>query len=426
MMPNLNLVDHVLAMGRRYQDAGRHRDALTVFTRLSRFRYLPAEAAEESQARLAELYLKRRKYKHARRHLTAALRHQPDNARYHYLLATALQAEEGTDLQRAAEHYRRALELDPGHIKCLADYGLLLLRLGQTEEGLSRLREAAERAPDDVEVLGKRVKGLRLAGRSDEARSLLQVAMFRNARLPRFRKLWNEFRFQQARASATANACATATARRTASNRFCCRSFASSRTAPRPVIARRSCAAMRPTPSARGLTVSPSAEAAQRTIRPPGVVRADSGPLCTSDASMFNRLATSVLRRLSGPPAFQVYGKARGETRWRIVGVHATHRRDMDSRWPRFLFRGTCITWTAEIIAVGWDFAEEVLREQMSEPASRERPVEVAGGRIRDSLRRAAAGLRLSSAPVRCWLTSAAIPGRFCGWACCIGRSSAR
>src|SRR5579884_2112532 len=118
MMPTLNLVDHVLAMGRRYQEVGRHRDAVTVLHRLSQFRYLPAEAAEEAQARLAEIHLKRRKYKQARRHLTAALRHQPDNARYHYLLATALQAEDGGDLERAADHYRRALELDPGHVKC--------------------------------------------------------------------------------------------------------------------------------------------------------------------------------------------------------------------------------------------------------------------------------------------------------------------
>jgi Tfp pilus assembly protein PilF len=199
MMPTLNLVDRALAMGRRYQEAGRHRDAVTVFTRLSRFRYLPAEAAEEAQSRLAEIHLKRRKYRHARRHLTAALRHQPDNARYHYLLATTLQAEEGADLQRAGEHYRRALELDPGHVKCLADYGHLLLRLGQTDEGLDRLRQAAERAPEDVEVLGKLVKGLRLAGRADEARSVLQIALFRNSRSPRFRKLWNEFRFQQTR-----------------------------------------------------------------------------------------------------------------------------------------------------------------------------------------------------------------------------------
>lgn len=107
---------------------------------------------------------------------------------------------------------------------------------------------------------------------------------------------------------------------------------------------------------------------------------------------MFNRLATSLLRRLGGPPSFQVYGRSRRESAWRIVGVHATHRRDMDSRWPSWMFRGTCITWTSEIIAVGWDFAEEVLREQVSEPASREHPVEVAGGRIRDPFRRSAAG----------------------------------
>jgi hypothetical protein len=107
---------------------------------------------------------------------------------------------------------------------------------------------------------------------------------------------------------------------------------------------------------------------------------------------MFNQLATSAMRRLSGRPCFQIHGKARNEGTWRIIGVYATHRRDSDSRWPPYLFRGTCITWTAEIIAVGWDFAEELLREQMSEPATRERPLQVAAGRIRDPHRRAAAG----------------------------------
>jgi hypothetical protein len=107
---------------------------------------------------------------------------------------------------------------------------------------------------------------------------------------------------------------------------------------------------------------------------------------------MFNRLATSALRWLGGPPCFQIYGRARCESAWRVIGVHATHRRDTDSRWPAFLFRGTCITWTAEVIAVGWDFAEEVLREQISVPASRENPIEVASGRIRDHHRRAATG----------------------------------
>jgi len=91
-------------------------------------------------------------------------------------------------------------------------------------------------------------------------------------------------------------------------------------------------------------------------------------------------------------PCFRIYGKARRESDWRTIDIFATHRRDLTSRWPGPFFRGTCITWTASVISVGWDFAEEVLREQVSEPASRERPLAVAGGRVRDHLRRQAAG----------------------------------
>jgi hypothetical protein len=106
---------------------------------------------------------------------------------------------------------------------------------------------------------------------------------------------------------------------------------------------------------------------------------------------MFNLLATAGLRLL-GRPAFRIHGKARRETEWRIIEIHATHWRDADSRWPAPLWRGTCITLTSSIIAVGWDFAEEVLREQVGEPSSREHPVEVISGRMRDLDRRVRAG----------------------------------
>jgi hypothetical protein len=106
---------------------------------------------------------------------------------------------------------------------------------------------------------------------------------------------------------------------------------------------------------------------------------------------MFNSIATFLFRRMGGVPCFRIYGKARRERDWREIDVFATHRRNLDSRWPVFLFRGTCITWTAAIISVGWDFAEEVLREQVSEPASPEHPVAVAGGRMRDLIRRQSA-----------------------------------
>lgn len=105
---------------------------------------------------------------------------------------------------------------------------------------------------------------------------------------------------------------------------------------------------------------------------------------------MVDRLVSAWFRYLGGSPAFRIHGRSRRETDWRVLDVYATRRRDSDSRWP--LSDGTCITWTSEVIAVGWDFAEAVLREQAVAPASRENPVEVRGGRIRDLQRRVAAG----------------------------------
>lgn len=105
---------------------------------------------------------------------------------------------------------------------------------------------------------------------------------------------------------------------------------------------------------------------------------------------MFNSAVSSAFREFSGVPSFRIYGRARREPSWHVLDVYATHRRDLGSRWP--LFRGTCITWTASVIAVGWDFAAEVYREQVSDPASRERPVEVVAGTLRDVFRRDAVG----------------------------------
>jgi hypothetical protein len=97
---------------------------------------------------------------------------------------------------------------------------------------------------------------------------------------------------------------------------------------------------------------------------------------------MFNSLATFCFRRLGGVPAYQIYGKARRETAWRIIDLHATSRRDAHSRWPAPFWPGTCITWTNAVIAVGWDFALAVYREQCRQAATREHPLEVAGGRL--------------------------------------------
>jgi tetratricopeptide (TPR) repeat protein len=194
-----NLVELLLARGRRCQEQGRLREAAQVLCRLAGFRELPGGVAEEVQARLAEVQLKRRKYQRARRHLSAALVHNPNSGRYLHLMAAAFATGDGSDLQRSIDCYRKALEAEPDQVECLCECGLLEVREGQTADGLARLRRAVELAPENAGVLAKLVKGLRLAGRGDEARSELRAGLFRNPRNPRFRKLWNEYQFKQLR-----------------------------------------------------------------------------------------------------------------------------------------------------------------------------------------------------------------------------------
>jgi tetratricopeptide (TPR) repeat protein len=195
----LGLVDHLLSRGRYFQHLGRTLDALRILGRLAGFRELPAAVAEEAQFRLGELQLRRKKHARARRHLAAALRLAPDNPRYHFLLAQALEKDRDGDLARAAEHYRSSLALDHSQTDCLCAYGRLALRLGRNEEALECLRAAVRLAPDDLAVLSQAAAGLRQAGRADEARGLLLAARFRNPRDGRYRRLWDDFQFDAAR-----------------------------------------------------------------------------------------------------------------------------------------------------------------------------------------------------------------------------------
>jgi tetratricopeptide (TPR) repeat protein len=199
MSRTLNLVDSLLLMGRRHQQLGRTREALTLLVRLAGFRELPPSVAEEAQARLGEIQFKRRKYHRACRHLTIALRHDPENAHYHRLMGATLRQQDEDQWDRAAEHYRRSLQIEPDCVTCLIEFGLFAIRLGHVEEGLGHLRRAVELRPGDPEAAGKLAEGLRLAGRPDEARTALQAALFRNPRDHRFRQLWANFQFRQLR-----------------------------------------------------------------------------------------------------------------------------------------------------------------------------------------------------------------------------------
>jgi tetratricopeptide (TPR) repeat protein len=197
MSRTLNLCNHLLAQGRKFHTLGIEHRALRILRSLLRLREVPADVAEETQVRLAELLLKQRKFARARRHLAAALTHQEDNGQYHHLMACAIEDDRQGEPARALEHYRRCVQLDPENPYYHADAGVFALSHGHADEGLGWLRRAVELAPEDVEVVGQVVRGLQDAGQTEEARQTARAALFRNSRDRRFRQLWNDFRFQE-------------------------------------------------------------------------------------------------------------------------------------------------------------------------------------------------------------------------------------
>jgi tetratricopeptide (TPR) repeat protein len=194
MTITVSFVEHLLARARQSQQQGRTADAIAQLTRLAAFPELSPAVAEEVQARLGELHLKRRRFRQARRHLLAALALNPDSSRYHRLLGLALASDLHGDQGRAWRHYGRALALAPGKARWRGEAGLLAVRLGRTDEGLALLRDAHEQAPEDPVILGKLVKGLCLAGQIDEAERLVGLARFRAPRCGALAQLWLDLR----------------------------------------------------------------------------------------------------------------------------------------------------------------------------------------------------------------------------------------
>lgn len=198
MGTTLNLTECLLAMAREAQDQGRTRDAHNLLTRLVSFRDLPRPMAEQVHARLAEVLVAEKQFRKARRHLAVLMCLRPSSAKYFYQYAIALHRDPKGDPHRAAKYYHQALELDPAKARWWANYGKLLIELGQTPDAVKALRQARELNPDDPMIIGRLVEAMCLSDREDEARALLCEARFQHPRDGRYRKLWNDFQFRRA------------------------------------------------------------------------------------------------------------------------------------------------------------------------------------------------------------------------------------
>lgn len=199
MSRKLPLAERALAMGRDCLQFGQDQKALRILGNLARFRDLPSDLAEDIQVLMAETCLRCQKYTQARRYLQAALARRPDCARWHHLLAMAIDQDEAGNPRRALHHYARAVELELSEPEYRCDYGLCLSEMDQIEKGLEQLEIAVELAPDDPRYLRQLMLSLVDAGRIDRARQVVLFALFRNPHDEQLRQLWNELRFQRAR-----------------------------------------------------------------------------------------------------------------------------------------------------------------------------------------------------------------------------------
>ena len=75
MSMTLPFFDRLLDQARRYQDLGLDHRAATILERIADFRELPADVAEETQHRLAQVSAEAERYPRCRRHLASAITH---------------------------------------------------------------------------------------------------------------------------------------------------------------------------------------------------------------------------------------------------------------------------------------------------------------------------------------------------------------
>ena len=199
MSRTLKMAPELLDIGRRFLACGRDQEALTTLGKIPQVAGVSSDVTVESQLQLAQIYLRRRKFALARRHLNVVLACDPASGEAHYFLASSFFQDDERDLRRAAKHFRRAVELEPHEPAFAADYGLCLLDLGRTTAGLRLLQRAVELAPDDVEYVRDLALSLLTAERPVEARRVVLAALFRQPGNAEARKLWNEIRFHVAR-----------------------------------------------------------------------------------------------------------------------------------------------------------------------------------------------------------------------------------
>jgi tetratricopeptide (TPR) repeat protein len=110
-------------------------------------------------------------------HWKAALAANPSDFSSHRALGLAY-AEQGTGVDAAAVELRRAVELNPAHVRTLNDLSNLYARAGRFDEQLSLLSAALARSPKDDDLAEGVLAANLMMGRYAEAEHLIQTHPF--------------------------------------------------------------------------------------------------------------------------------------------------------------------------------------------------------------------------------------------------------
>lgn len=124
--------------------------------------------------RLGDLSARLKQHRDAEKAYAKALDLQPENGDIHNNLAWTL-LQQDRKLGRAEELARKALDLNPANRPYYLDtLGMVLFRLGRTEDAIAALRESAETIPSDrpelrAEAYGHLAEVYRASGLTDKA-----------------------------------------------------------------------------------------------------------------------------------------------------------------------------------------------------------------------------------------------------------------
>jgi Flp pilus assembly protein TadD len=105
-----------------------------------------------ARTRLASLLLEKGNLEDSRKHVDAALIHDPDNVEL--LLLSGAYHHLHEEFPEAISSYERALERDPENVQALSGLGLVLVKAGERDKGMERLKKAEKLQPESAVVLG--------------------------------------------------------------------------------------------------------------------------------------------------------------------------------------------------------------------------------------------------------------------------------